>query len=131
MSGLCGWVSHAQGLGGPDECIERMASSLPQYDVVQSEQQGGEFHGLALRAQAGLGHWAQDGGLLVVIEGNPVWRSDRLARLAETRGHAFAALAAFRERAEGLLDELFGGFALAVVDTAAKSAFLAIDRFAG
>ena len=129
MSGLCGWVSHARELGGADQCLERMSAALPQYDVVLSEQHCGAFHGLAQRSQANLGHWAEDGGLLVALEGDPAWRSDKLARLAAARGHAFAAAAAYKERAEGMLDELHGGFALAVVDTSARSAFLAIDRY--
>ena len=54
-------------------------------------------------------------------------RQEQEGRLHRTCGCAVAA--AFRDRAEGLLDELFGGFVLAVVDRAAKTAFVAIDRF--
>ena len=129
MSGLCGWIGGAQALPDPERANHQMASALPHYDVETSQGHSGPHFGLSLRSRAGEGHWHRDGDLSVALEGYPVWRHPGRAEAARTRGHAFALAEAYRERGEGLFDELHGAFVLAVVEQASGCALVGIDRF--
>jgi asparagine synthase (glutamine-hydrolysing) len=69
------------------------------------------------------GHWlARSGDLLVALAGNPRFDGAVPANPAEQ------VLTDFRSRGPLVLENVKGTFALAVVDAAAKSAMLAIDR---
>jgi asparagine synthase (glutamine-hydrolysing) len=64
--------------------------------------------------------------VLVAVRGRPFWRG-----MAEKRADdalAWEILVAYRREGVRLLERLYGGFALAIVDVAAHSALLAIDR---
>jgi asparagine synthase (glutamine-hydrolysing) len=77
----------------------------------------------------GAARFFADGRYLVAIAGDPRWSAPDLAALASERGHAAAACEAFRRHRLALFDFLQGPFSLALLDTEAAEAVLAIDRF--
>ena len=129
MSGLCGWIGGAQVSPDPDRVNHEMASALPHYDVQITRGHSGPHFGLSLRSRAGEGHWHAEGDLYVALEGYPVWQDSARAEVARNRGHAYALAEAYRERGEGLFEELRGAFVLAVIDHTADRALVGIDRF--
>lgn len=76
--------------------------------------------------------WAQAGGnaVLAGVVGRPAWRDPELAALAETRGHAAAAVEAYRRHGEALPAQLRGAFGVAVIDSEKHRMMLINDRFA-
>jgi asparagine synthase (glutamine-hydrolysing) len=69
---------------------------------------------------------ASDGALRVLLRGAPRFGGSVAATSAADP--AAAVLQAYRERGVGLLHELHGAFALAVIDRHAQSCLLAVDR---
>lgn len=66
-------------------------------------------------------------GLLIALKGRPLWQQE--AYSASASGRLIETIAvAYRKRGENLLDGLEGPFALAIVDPAARTALLAVDR---
>ncbi len=65
-------------------------------------------------------------GLLVALKGRPLWNGEPLP--ADSNAGLETIGRAFRERGDGVLQSLEGPFALAIVDTARRSALLAVDR---
>ena len=70
---------------------------------------------------------SQGGAIDVTLVGLPTF-AGTLGTLVERLGVEAGIGAAFRERGSRLLDELHGTFALGVVDHAARSVLLAVDR---
>lgn len=70
----------------------------------------------------------RDTSLLVALEGRARWNSAELTALAAKEGPAAALRAAYRRHGRDLLKQLFGTFALAIVDAERESCLLAVDR---
>ena len=62
------------------------------------------------------------------IAGTPWWSDERLAATAKARGHAAALAEAWAAHGPELTSHLHGAFALAVLEPATRTVFLAIDR---
>lgn len=68
---------------------------------------------------------ARSGNLLVALRGQPLWT--RSGRYTQDGANSEGVLAAWRARGVGLLDDLRGRFALAIIDGDRKQVLLAID----
>ena len=82
----------------------------------------------AERAQLESAATHTTGTLRCAIEGRPWWSDERLAATARAQGHAAALAEAWATRGPELTSRLHGAFALAVIEPATRTAFLAIDR---
>jgi asparagine synthase (glutamine-hydrolysing) len=73
---------------------------------------------------------AQDAesGLIAAVLGRPRWMEPQWAGVATERGHATAAIAAYKCCGERVLDAMAGNFALVLIDSHQAKALLAIDR---
>jgi asparagine synthase (glutamine-hydrolysing) len=68
-------------------------------------------------------------GNLAALDGQPRWLDADLRQLASQQGHAHALLQAYERHGEGLMGQLGGHYALALIDRSAKRVLLACDRF--
>jgi asparagine synthase (glutamine-hydrolysing) len=66
--------------------------------------------------------------LKVALQGLPQWQDAELATLARQQGHAQALLEGYHRHGAELLQRLYGGFALAVIDVENNRSLLACDR---
>jgi len=69
---------------------------------------------------------AEQDGIAVLLTGRPYWRG-RTERTADA-AMAHEVMAAYRRQGKDLLEDLHGGFALAIVEPSRGYALLAIDR---
>ena len=69
----------------------------------------------------------QTHGLAAVLRGQPVWRTSD-PRILGARSPAHAVIEAYRSLGMGFLEVLHGDFAVAVIDSAANTTVLAVDR---
>ena len=67
-------------------------------------------------------------GCMATVLGRPHWPSAALRERAAAEGHAAAALVAWRNAGEDLLQEMRGNFALILIDTRTRRVLLAVDR---
>lgn len=65
----------------------------------------------------------------ISIIGQPYWKNPGLTSIATKSGIAESILFAHEERPLSFLTDLYGDFALAIVDSKKNEAFIAIDRF--
>ncbi len=66
--------------------------------------------------------------IAVSVLGNPQWRDEKLAQLAQRNGNADAVAAAWQQLGESLPDIIAGDFALALQDRSSGKVFAATDR---
>lgn len=126
MTGICGWIQVPTGIDDKQGVVTRMSSRLPgrgrdAFDVAKN-------HCLAIRApnpEIGAG---SSGNVLAIVEGSPIWRSDRLKRIASSEGDSNALATGYAEMGRSVLEQLGGPFSLCVIDVARHHALLAIDR---
>ena len=123
MSGLCGWLGAA--LAGEQAGITLSTMAATLGSQANSSVVGAE-HGLAVAASHASLH--QEGTLLAVVAGNSRWLSDEFRLVAQQTSPAAALVAAYRKRGKDCLREIHGTFSLAVVDTATRTALVAVDR---
>ncbi|MEP6996249.1 MAG: hypothetical protein ABI900_01295, partial [Betaproteobacteria bacterium] len=122
MSGICGWV----GPSGSDAkavlaaMSRRFAWSRPEVRMALV----GERSGLAAVGAEGTVALAEHGPIRVAVHGHPSLRSGACEIDAWCRQIA----ATYLERGAGVLDDIEGDFALAIVDERDGRAALAIDR---
>ncbi len=69
-----------------------------------------------------------DAGCLAVVLGRPRWTNAALHARAQAVGDAAAALVAWRDSGEGVLQAMQGNFALVLIDARQRRVLLAIDR---
>jgi len=118
MSALCGWLGTGAAANG--DALERMAAALP---LDGGERACGEGWGLAAGGPVHHGP-----GIAAALVGAVEFADRRLQVRAREGGAAAALAAAYSEQGESCLALLRGAFAAAVVDHAARSVLLAIDR---
>ena len=129
MTGLCGWLAADVGEREPNELIASMASGLVG---AGAEAPASRIEGpaaLALVRPGSIGHLAAHDGVLAAIDGRVRWTAPELAEVHDRSGPAEALLQAYRRKGIALFEDLFGPFALAIVDTRAARSIIAIDRF--
>ncbi len=115
--------------GKPGELLDSMANALPNHGVSVQGAVTGVRAALAMRSDTMTGTWTADDGLWAAVEGYPVWVDGDRARMAGERGHAHTLIAAYRDLGPALLEGLRGSFSLAVIDSEADRALLAVDRW--
>lgn len=71
---------------------------------------------------------SEAGGISVAIVGQPRWNDSRLARIGASDGDAEAVRVAYSEVGERAIRQLYGSFALSIVDDRRNHLILAIDR---
>lgn len=123
---ICGWVSF-DGRGASQDALAAMlaAEGLGLSDV---QVQASEIGMVGATQPAGASATDLAAGCLAVVLGCPRWPDEALRQRAQTEGHAAAALAAWRDGGEGLLQAIQGSFALVLVDSRQRRVLLAIDR---
>jgi asparagine synthase (glutamine-hydrolysing) len=84
--------------------------------------------GYALGCHKQSGSLFSENGLNVAITGKPQWSESDLHSLAVKNGHAQAAAEAYRRLGAGLLQQLHGAFALAILEPHTGRALIAVDR---
>lgn len=124
MTGLGGWLGR---IDAPDAVIFRIGARLAAADAPISDSLARTEAGAVVRSGPKTGALATTGTTLLAIVGHPRWHTGSDV-LVEIGAVADAILAARPSRGPALLESLRGDFALAIVDTAAQEALLAVDR---
>lgn len=126
MTGLCGWISQADLPGNANAVLTRMRAGLG--DSGGTPVAAAPTHALAAWSPFGAASAHAEAGLLAAIDGRPYWEDAALAQIAREVSPAAALLAAYRRDGADCLRGIHGAFGLAVIDSAQRSALLAIDR---
>jgi asparagine synthase (glutamine-hydrolysing) len=124
MSGLGGWLGPVD---APDMILSRISSRLDAPDAPTALSASRANAGIAVRARTKTGAIAEAGPTILAILGHPRWNAGA-SSLGDIHAVARAALDAYPARGPSLLESLRGDFALALLDTAAREALLAVDR---
>lgn len=122
MSAICGWF--AIDTSSPVEQIEAMTRALPCPDTAHTIHQAGPDRALATTSAS----FFHDRALWIACEGAPYFNAPDLRALAERDGIAAAIAEGYRRRGRECLSEIHGAFALALIDSVAQRALLAVDR---
>ncbi len=126
-SGLCGWFGAFDSDASPPQALARMASTI---GGAASRKWRTATHEGALQLVPGTtsGDFFAGDGLMVAIDGYPLWSEPELAGIAAEHGQARALAEAYRRFGRRLLEHLHGPFVMVVLDTAGRCAVLANDR---
>src|SRR5262245_4111219 len=119
MLNLTGWI------GDPGIASDAARRALLDAPAADDAPNRSAAHG-ALWGCCGP-HLSQSGTLAVVVRGELLWRTDESAVL-QAANPAEAVREAYRLWGAGMLERLYGRFALAVIDHGANTALLAVDR---
>src|SRR3569833_3633436 len=122
MSAICGWF--AIDTSSPVEQIEAMTRALPCPDTAHTIHQAAPDRALA----AASASFFLVRALWFACEGAPYFYAPDLRVLAERDGIAAAIAEGYRRRGRECLAEIQGAFAIALLDTVAPRALLAVDR---
>jgi asparagine synthase (glutamine-hydrolysing) len=126
MSGLCGWFcSDPAGRADP-LVITAMARSLNRFDGSGVRHASAPFGAIA--AAGDNSDVYQDDERLVAVVGKTRSADPRVAELPSGQGVARALAQAYARKGTGILNEVCGAFAIAVIDGRSGEAMLAIDR---
>lgn len=122
---LCGWVNLGTTENPPPGSAEAMLAAEAQSARIAHHLPDGSC--IAAAGEASISH---DGSkrCAAVILGRPRWRDPATAALAREQGHAAAAIARYQEVGTRVLEDLQGGFSLALIDLAQRRSLLAVDR---
>lgn len=126
MSGICGWSFGAATGDVGDGVIERMVGDLGPHSehAVHSHRNAAAAIGCAGRGtSAGLAQ-----GLLVALQGCPVWAAAADPRWLQHETLIERCAAAYRQIGSRFLEHLDGQFAVAIVDPERQALCLAVDR---
>jgi asparagine synthase (glutamine-hydrolysing) len=129
MSGICGWIGRSSSVEDAETVVAAMRAPLRDRAGTPPSVIAGDC---AIAAEPGIRPaFAQRvDGLLCALEGELRWRDSALSALAGERGVAVALAEAYRGRGSRCLEEMYGPFAVAVIDTRSASGLFAIDRLA-
>lgn len=123
---LGGWVNF-DGDTTPAEALDAMLAAegvTPQDLQVASSAAGVVAAG---GSGTSIAH-DSDAGYCAAVLGRPRWTDAAIAAIADSRGHAAAAIAHHRERGAGMLQDMQGSYALVLIDTRNRRLLLAVDR---
>ena len=123
---ICGWVNFDERVASHDALAAMLAAE--GLGLAEVHVQASEIGMLACTQPACSTATDLGAGCTAVVLGRPLWPEANLRERAQSSGHASAALAAWRDSGEGLLQAMRGNFALALVDTRQRKVVLAIDR---
>ena len=130
MTGICGWLDNSGNYNNQEQhaFIQSMGEVLAGPATLQTENLRQDGDSVAAAIHAEQGETAQHEGLLVSYCGRPWWSDEQLKDIARQRGHAAAIALGYRNHGHKLLEKIHGSFCLAVLDTRANQALIAIDR---
>lgn len=125
MKAICGWFGKDPRNTG-EFTVSHMTAAIPgatQKSVQETLKQ-------AAVSITGEGPESLhiDKGVLVALNGIPYWRNKHTYNNVQSRATAGSILERYLDMGIDLLRDLGGGFALAILDTEQKCAFLAVDR---
>ena len=125
MSGLCGWWGRDDG----QAALARMAAPLSRFDQAPAQLMSAAGCAVAVAQADSACHTYQHDGLLVALWGHPRVEGCNDG-FKVTDGQALAQRLALLWRARGAqaCQALSGPFALAILDSTAGEALLAVDR---
>lgn len=123
---LCGWVNFDERAASHDALAGMLAAEgLGPADV---QVQASEIGMVAYTHPACTTATDLGAGCVAAVLGRPHWPDAALRARAEAEGHAAAALVAWRDAGENLLQAMRGNFALVLIDIRKRGVLLAIDR---
>jgi len=126
MAGLLGWISRDETPWGEQELISMAQAGHVEPDALTSTTR--PTAGLAtVRTVDPVGLHCHDNVLVAVI-GAAHWSDSALATQSAQNGLAASIHSAYRTHGMEFLSLLHGAFGLAIVDSAARTGMLAIDR---
>jgi asparagine synthase (glutamine-hydrolysing) len=127
VSGLCGWLGLKA--SSPEAVLNAMTGGLWADGTGAVASRTDPLAALAVETGHDGGVLHSDGSMRAAIVGQPYWSDPALSAMAKQVNNAAALLTGFRRHGTDVLRFVHGAFALAVVDTQAGDALLAIDRF--
>lgn len=129
MGGLCGWVGTIDHGADPSTALEAMAAKLPDLPNETTLLQAQPTAGLGIKSTESGAWFGNERGQWFAIDGEPIWRDSALASLARAHGNGRALAEAYLKYDLNLFAYIQGVFSLAIVDSVADKAIVAIDRF--
>jgi asparagine synthase (glutamine-hydrolysing) len=125
MAGLCGWFYQSGTAPTPD--LNAMARELPTHETRRAglERDTCGVQVLACDERSGV---VERNGVVVAVEGTPLWTDETLQRRAADKGFMTTLVDALMADADGALCELGGGFSLVMHNLATGDTLLAVDR---
>ena len=125
MDGIFGWLGdHA----AHQELIKSMGRAMRPSPQGPLREHSDSTFGIAGSSRFGKATTHAEQGLAAALHGRPQFHDDALAAIARERGPAAAVGAGWTRFGARLPTLLSGNFALAVIESTGKRAFLAIDR---
>ena len=128
MSGMCGWLEVPCERQNGEALLGAMSGVLARFDASPQKSLLLPSGAVAVSAQPAQASLCQIGSTLSAVWGQPRFEDPALACAATERGPAFALSQGYALRKTQVLENLRGHFAIALLDSAAGEAFLAIDR---
>ena len=128
MSGIGGWINSAPGATTARGHIAAMMQRIRGDGIETLPRDDSNAAALGVRSGLVPVSLCSSGALLAAVQGQVHWREAELAKLAAERGTAMALLETYRANGADCLQLLRGPNAIVVIDTAANSGLLAIDR---
>ena len=130
MTGICGWLDTSCNYSDQEQhsITHNMGDALTKLATVQTETLQSDGTSVAAALHAGQGQTSRHEGLLISYCGRPWWSNEQLKDVAKQHGHAAAIALGYRNHGHGVLEQIHGSFSLAVLDTRANQALVAIDR---
>lgn len=127
MKGFCGWLGSGDEAGDSAALLTNMVRGLDPFrtgrSVVGSSNRGGGIGAL----ENGADLWSDD-HVNCAVAGRPNWSDPALAEIARTSGHAKAFAEGYHLYSDIVFDRIHGAFSVALIDTQAQEALVAIDR---
>lgn len=123
---ICGWVSFDGRVATQDALSAMLAAE--HLNLADTHVQASEIGMVGGTQPACTSATDLAAGCMAVVLGQPRWPGEELRQLAQSEGHAAAALAAWRNGAEDMLQAMQGSFALVLMDARQRRVLLAIDR---
>ena len=125
MDGIFGWLGEH---GAHQELLRHMGLADGASTAAPSHAHSTPQFGLGADSRSGKADTCVENGLAVGVMGRPRFDDAALARIAAARGPAAAIAQGWARHGEQSLSHIAGSFALAVLDIAARTACLALDR---
>jgi len=129
MSGICGWIGTEAWSASPEQGLRKQAATLFSMRAGTGPLRiagMGPAHGLAAAGEGA--DTASDGTLLAAVVGWMRFKDAALQARAAERGAAAVCLEVWRRKGHGLLEQIGGAFALALLDVGERACLLAVDR---
>jgi asparagine synthase (glutamine-hydrolysing) len=125
MSGICGWFDR---VGAPPDpqAIEAMGATLGRFDGSAVRRISAAFGAVAVAGKDA--DVFEDSGRLAAVWGKARFGDAELAALARSHGAAHALAMGYERKGSGVVAEISGACAVAVLSGRGGEALLAIDR---